>query len=532
MLAKSSKFLALIALFAISFGCTKKQSLEYGLKLEETFRVNILTEPPSLDWSISTDTTSSLIETQIMEGLSDFDFSGEEIKVKPMLATEWTASDKAKKWTIKLRPDVKWTDGQPLVAQHFIDGWERLLNPMTASEYAYFIYGVKNAKAYNQGKIKDFSQVGIKAINEHTLEVQLEQSMSFFPFLWTHHSTFPIRKDVVEKHGNRWTRPENIVTLGPYKLKLWENDKAMVLETNELYYGEKPKTKNILAYMIKEQSTAVNLFDSGKIDLLYELPSTDLPKLKTRPEFQQMTDMTIYYYGFNIKKPPFNNVDFRRAISHAIDRKEIITLIAGGQTPIKGWLPAGMMAYTDEVGLDFDVAKAKEYFAKAGFNEKNPAPKIEVSFNTNENHQKIAENVQAQLKRNLGLTVELKNEEWKVYLKSLQTDASQIYRMGWQADYPDPDNFLNLMTSFSENNHTNWGNPEFDKLIEQGAAELDAAKRVEIYKRAQKILVETDIPVFPVFSRVTHVLLNPRVKDLKQNRMAQWRFKELTLAAE
>lgn len=521
-----------LGLLCSAVSCTKKQTLEYGLKLEETLRVNILTEPPSIDWSVSTDTTSSLIQQQIMEGLSDYDFSGGEIKLQPGLATEWVASDKARKWIIKLRPGVKWSDGQPLVAQHFIDGWERLLNPKTAAEYAYFLYGVKNAKKYNQGAITNFADVGIKAIDDLTLEVQLEQSMSFFPYLWTHHSTYPLRKDLVEKFGDRWTRPENLASLGPYKLKVWENDKAIVLEANEAYYGEKPRIKNVIAYMIKEQSTGINLFDSGKLDFMYELPSTDLPKLKTRPEFRQMSDLTIYYYGFNTKKPPFDKNDFRRAISHAIDRSEIVSLIGGSQTAIKGWLPEGMMGFVSDVGIDFDIAKAKEYLAKAGYNEKNPPPKIELSFNTNENHQKIAENVQAQLKRNLGITVELKNEEWKVYLKSLQTNPSQIYRMGWQADYPDPDNFLNLMTSFSENNHTGWGNAEFDRLIAEGAAELDPAKRVELYKKAQKILVETDIPVFPVYSKVTHTLVSGRVRDLRQNRMSQWRFKEASLAAE
>ena len=188
-----------------------------------------------------------------------------------------------------------------------------------------------------------------------------------------------------------------------------------------------------------------------------------------------------------------------------------------------------MFGYEPEIGIEFDVKKANELLTRAGFKDRNKFPTIELSFNTNENHQRIAENVQSQLKKNLGINVELKNEEWKVYLNTLQVNPAHIYRMGWLADYPDPDNFLNLMTSYSANNHTNWGNKEYDQLIEKAASELDANKRKQYYSKAQKILAELDVPVAPIYSGVSQALVSKRVKNFPNNSMNRYPFKRVEI---
>lgn len=514
--------LASIVLLAFTVACTKRsQKLEYGLDIKDTVRINISTEPPSLDWHKSTDTTSAEIQLNIMSSLVEYDTGHPELQLKPSLVTKWEARDLAKKWKLTLREGVKWTDGVEFEAQQVVDGWERLLNPATASEYAYFLFGLKGARDYNAGKLKDFSQVGVKAVDKYTVEVTLDKSMSFFPMLLTHHSVLPARKDVIAKFGDRWTDPANIQTLGPFVLKVWDHDKAIVLERNETYWGEKPKVKNVLAYMINDQSTALNLFDAGKIDFLPELPSTELEVLSKRPEFRREGNLTIYYYGLNTAKKPFDNPKVRRAFAMAVDKQQIVTLMKGGQTPISGWLPAGMFAFDEGVGVKFDPAEAKKLLAEAGFTDPKKLPKVVLGFNTNENHKRIAENVQAQLKTNLGVDVEIKNEEWKVYLKSLQSDAPHIYRMGWQADYPDPDNFISLMLSYSENNHTHWKNPKFDKLVEEGSRELNTEKRRSIYKQAQEILTEQDTPVIPIYSASSNMLISTRLENFPVNRLAR-----------
>lgn len=522
--------LLVLLLSFLSLSCTKKeQKAEYGLALSETLRINILQEPPSLDWTKSSDTTSSLIENNIMEGLTEYNLEDPELGLMPGLATEWKSTPDGKTWTFVLRQGVKWTDGVEFNGTQIIDSWERLLNPSTASVYSYFLFGIKNAQAYNQGKIKDFSQVGVKVTAEGHLIVELEKSKSYFPYLLTHHSTFPIRKDLIKKYGDKWVEAENMVTLGAYKLKIWEHDKAIVLEANENYYGQKPKVKNILAYMINEMTTAINLFDSEKLDIQYTLPSRELRQLRQRKDYREGGILGTYYYGFNTRIPPFSDARVRRAFALGIDRKQITDLLAGGQIPLSGWIPAGMFGYETERGLKFDLEKANKLLDEAGFKDRSQFPRVKLAFNTSEDHQRVAENVQAQLKKNLGIEIELGNEEWKVYLSSLKSNTPSIYRLGWVADYPDPDNFMNLMASYSDNNYTGWKNKKYDQLIERAVGLSDKEVRRKVYSEAQKLLVEEEVPVWPIYSMVSQILIQPRVKGFKENALQRYIFKTVSL---
>lgn len=526
-----NRILLLTAAFAFSVACTKKNSsgLEYGLDIKDTLRINLESEPPSLDWSKATDTTSSLVSMNIMDGLVDYNLADRDLGVVPGLATDWKPSENAKVWTFTLRKGVKWTDGVEFTAQHVIDGWERLLNPATASEYAYFLFPVKGAKDYNAGKNKDFSKVGVKTNDKGELIVELEKPMGFFPLLLTHHSTYPLRKDVVEKFGDKWTDPANIVTLGAYKLKVWDHDRAMVLERNDSYWGEKAKIKNILGYMINEYSTALNLMESGKLDFQRSLPFKELPKYRTFPGYRQVPLISMYYYGLNTKKAPFNNLKVRKAFSMAVDRKQITDLLAAGHAPLTGWVPSGMFGYENDRGTKFDASSASKMLDDAGFKDRAKFPKVTLSFNTNENHQRIAENVQAQIKKNLGVDIQVTNEEWKVFLKRIQTDTPNIYRMGWLGDYPDPSTFMELMTSYSENNHTGWGSKKYDQLVADAASTLDKEKRRQLYSEAQKILTEEDVPVIPIYSTVGHILLSDRVQNFPVNSIEHYSLKGVTL---
>jgi oligopeptide transport system substrate-binding protein len=519
---------ALVLSFSLA-ACTKKHHLEYGLDVKDTLRINLMQEPPTLDWSKATDTTSSLVINNIMDTLVDYNLADPDLAPVPGLASSWTPSQGAKVWTFTLRSDVKWTDGQPFTPQNVVDGWERLLNPATASEYAYFLFPIKNAKNYNAGKVKDFKEVGVKVNDKGQLVVELEKPMAYFPLLLTHHATCPLRADVVAKFGNKWTDPANIVTLGAYKLKIWEHDKAIVLERNDGYYGEKAKTKNVIGRMINEYSTALNLYDSGDLDFQETLPYKELPQYRQKPGFRGAPSLSIYYYGFNIRKPPFNDLKVRKAFSQAIDRKQITDLLGGGQAPLTAWIPTGMFGYEKDIGLNFNPEAAAKLMDEAGFKDRSKFPAITLAFNTNENHQRVAENVQAQLKKNLGINVQVSSEEWKVYLNRLHNDTPSFFRMGWLADYPDPDNFVNLMTSYSDNNYTGWKNKTYDDLIEQGATQMDKEKRRAIYQQAQKLLTETDVPVIPLFSDVRPILLNERIQNFPVNALNRWILKGVSI---
>ncbi len=521
------------ALFCLIFtltGCTKKNAkMEYGLDVKETIRINLLQEPPSLDWSKATDTTSALVLYQIMDCLVGYNLQDPELALVPELASEWAPSDGAKVWTFTLRKGAKWTDGVEFSAQHIIDGWERLLNAKTASEYAYQLFPIKNAKAYNSGKIADFKEVGVAVNDKGQLVVTLEKPMGYFPMLLAHHSTAPLRKDIVEKFGDKWTDPDKIQTIGPYKLKIWDHDKAVVMERYENYYGEKAKTKNIIGYMINEYSTALNLFEGGRLDFQETVPYKELPRYRGNPGLHIVPSLSLFYFGFNVRKAPFNNVKLRKAFSHAVDRKQITDLLAGGQTPLTAWIPTGMFGYQNDIGLKFDPELARKLLDEAGYKDRSKLPKISLSFNTNENHQRVAENVQAQFKKNLGVEVQVTNEEWKVYLNRLKTDPTPIFRFGWLADYPDPDNFMALMLSYSDNNKTGWANKKYDAIVEAAGSTVDREKRRSMYADAQRILAEEDVPVIPVYSDVRPILLSERVQNFPLNTLNRWELKGVTL---
>lgn len=522
----------LLALVSVAFlsitSCKKKiSSNDYGLNASETLRVVLATEPPTMDWSKSSDSTSSFILENIMEGLVTYDFSQPTVSLSPAIATEWSASNNSQSWEFTIRDDVKWSDGQRMTVQHILDGWERLLSPETASVYAYFLFCIKNAENYNNGTIKDFSKVGVKVVGQKII-VELNEPTNF-PFLMTHHSTYPVRNDIIQKHGDRWTEASNIVTLGHYQLKVWDHDKALVLERNENFYGEKAKTKNIIAYIIEQDNTALNLFKSGKVDALIQVPSSMLRLLRALPEYKERTALISYYFGFNTKKPPVNDANLRRALISAVDRTQITEMLKGGQVPMSGWIPEGMFGHDKDAGLKYNPEKALEFYKLAGYSKENPAATISLAYNTNEDHQRIAENIQAQLKKNLNLTVEIKNEEWKVYLGTLRSDPPHMYRMGWVADYPDPNNFYELMTSVSANNYTGWKDKSFDESLKKAIKSSDEKVKLKYYNEAQNKLLNEAVAVFPIYTSASHHMVSQRIKNFPHNVMTRYSLKDVVI---
>ena len=524
-------FLTVISLF-LSACWTKKHSVYTNHNLKETFRYPISAEPPTLDWNKSTDTTSSLVIQNIMEGLTEYDFSKEFVQLKPALAKSWTSSKDKKIWTFFLRENVLWTDGKKLKPQDFISAWKRFLNPKTGSEYAYFLFSIKNAQEYNQGLIKDFKKVGVKIGPQGELIVELKKGLFYFPYLLTHPSTFPIREDLIQKKQSLWTEPQNIITLGPYKLSRWDHDKALILTRNEKYYGEKPFIKKVILYIIPDETTIMNLYEGGLLDIAIPLLSRDLPFLTKRKDHYKNSSLTLYYYGFNVLAEPLKNPKMRQAIAHSINQEEIVKLLNRGDKTLKSWIPEGLFAHNPNVGLDFNPQKAKELIKQMGYTDPPKLPKIQVFYNSTTDHKMIAENIQSQLKKNIGLNVELNNQEWKTYLHRLKTKEVELFRLGWLADYPDPDNFMNLMTSFSENNHTNWKNKKFDDLVGQAMTTENGTQRKKLYDQAQKILLEKETAVLPLFTQVSHLLISPRIKNYPLNVMSYILFKNIEISEE
>ena len=512
----------LTLVLALSLICLSSCTKQGSVPEETTLQVNLGSEPPSLDWGVATDSTSHFITQQLGVGLFEFD---KDLNIVPVMVKKYESSPDKLRWVFHLRDDVYWTDGKKVVAGDYEYAWKRILDPKTASERAQYFFILKNGQDYQSGKIKDSRLVGVKALDDVTLEVLLEKPKAHFLVIFSAPFTFPIRKDVIEKHGDKWTEPQNIVTNGPYKLENWEHDYRITLVRNENYFGPKPKIKKIVSFMVNEQQTQLNLYESKKIDLIHEnLPSIDIPKLEKRKDFHRYPLLATYYYGFNVTKPPFTDPRVRKAFSMAIYREEIVKLVKGGQTPITTWMPPGMKEYNSELGVKNDIAAAKKLLAEAGYPEGKGLPKIILAFNTSEGHQMIAENVQFQLKKNLGIEVKLENMEWKVFLKNLETDPPQMFRMGWIGS-PDPDDFMNIFLSDSTQNRTKWKNAKYDEFVKAAMSEFDPQKQKKLYDEAQKILVMEEIPIMPFYAYTQNFLVRPYVEDLLINAVKDLQFK-------
>ncbi len=492
---------------------------------ESVFRMSIKNEPPTLDLTLATDSVSFTILTNIMEGLTQYD---SELNAQPAIAKKWEYSKDGRTITFFLRDDVTWSDGKPVTAEDFEYSWKRLLAPETAAPYAYFLFDIENASQYNSGEITDPNQVGVRALAPDVLEVHLKKPVVYFPSITTFMVTFPVRKDIVLKHGDSWTEPENIVTNGPYTLKEWQHEYKMVLQANPRHYEGKPAVDTIRIFVVQEPTTALTLYETGELDYL-ELPPVAIPHYKSSPEYRNKPQLRGYYYGFNVQKPPFDDVLVRRAFAHAIDRSRIPKFLKGGELPASSWIPKGMFGYNENIGSKFDPEKARSLLAEAGYLDGKGFPKVTAVFNTGDLNHFIAEFIQAQWKEHLNVQIDFESQEWKVFLSRLDLDPPQIFRLGWGADFPDPDNFMNLFITTSGNNRLKWSHPRYDELVALGSALKKSEDRQAVYDEAQILLTEKEVPMIPLFVSAQNLLVKPYVQGLKNNAMELLYLKRIWL---
>ena len=498
---------------------------------DKHFRVNLGTEPPSLDWSLATDHVSFNVISNLMVGLTEFD---KDLKPAPVIAKSWDFQDGGKKIVFHLRDDVQWSDGKKVRAQDFEYSWKRLLNPKTASQYAYILFDVANAQEYNEGKVKEASSVGVQAPDDQTLIVTLRHPASYFLAITTFEVTYPQRQDIIEKFDTRWTEPGNIVTNGPFRLQTWRHENQIELSANPTFFRGKPSLENVTMYMVNEKTTAVTMFEQGNLDFIddHSIPPLDKPRLSKLSGYKLVPQLRGEYYSFAVDRKPFDNPQVRKAFAMAIDRDVLPQILQGGQTPATSWVSPGMLAHNPEIGLKFNPDEARRLLKEAGYPDGKGLPPIVLGYNTDEEKKLVAEAIQSMWQKHLGVVVRIENQEWKVFLKKLQNDPFPVFRSGWGADYPDPDNFMKLFTSNSGNNHGRWKNPRYDQLLELAARELDPKKRTQIYDDAQKILTETDAAIVPLYWKAEATILNPKFTGLEYNSMARMDLRHVKPASK
>lgn len=511
---------AALLLALISLGCSGSIA-----ETDRTFRLAIRAEPPTLDWTLATDSVSFNILTNLMEGLTQYNANLEAV---PAVAERWEFSPDGKVITYYLRDDVFWSDGVPVTARDFEYSWKRLLNPATAAQYAYFLFDIENAAAYNSGKITDPSKVGVRALSPRVLQVRLKKPVVYFPSITTFMVTFPQREDIVTRYGDLWTDPAHIVTDGPFTLEEWRHEYKLVLKANDRHFEGRPGLDRVILYVVEEPTTALTLYETGELDMI-ELPPVAIPHYRNSPEYANVPQLRGYYYGFNVKKPPFDDVRVRGAFAHAIDRSRIPVILQGGEIPTSSWIPKGMFAYNPDIGAKFDPEKARKLLAAAGYPNGKGFPPTQATYNSESRNRLIAEFIQDQWKKHLNVNIEFESQEWKVFLSRLQMDPPAIFRLGWGADFPDPDNFMNLFLSSSGNNRLRWSNPRYDALVARGSTLRDPRKRLAVYNEAQTLLTETDVAMIPLFVSAQNLLIKPYVKGLELNPMELLYIKRIHL---
>ena len=536
------QMIAVMAVGSVLFGClgftacsgsSSSDDVRLGTKV---FRMNLGTEPPTLDPIKMVDLTSYTVIQNMMRGLTLIDASGgKDMAATPAVASHWEILNDGKRYVFHLRKNAVWSDGQPVTAQHFIDGWQRALTPDNAADYAFFLFEIAGAKDFYDGQLTDFSQVGVKALDDKTLQVDLLRAIPFFPALVAAPIALPIRKDMLTAHGEHFTEAGNYITNGPYILDTWRHEEEIILKPNPAFYGEHHLTDNLDAVqmlMINDPNTSVVMYENDELDYIEtatSIPSFDVRRLRHFSEAKTSHLHRINYIGFNTKKPPFDNVKVRQAFAMSIDRSYYPQLMQSGQEPITGWITPGLVGYNPEAGLSFQPEKAKKLLAEAGYPDGKGFPTVTLAYPTKYDTQKEMEIAQYLWKTYLNVPVRLENMEWKVYLSTLKQDAPQLFRLGWFVDYPDADSFMSMMLSDSGNNQSRWRDEEYDHLVHEAAVQQDPEVRQSLYDRAQTIMLKRDVAMVPIFRAEKTYLLKPYVKGFKINEINLINLDELAI---
>lgn len=483
-------------------------------------------EPETLDIHKSSGVPEANIQRDLFEGLITENAKGELV---PGAAQKWSVDESGKVWTFQLREDAKWSNGDSVTAQDFVFAMQRAVDPETASEYAFILWPLLNAKAINKDKTKAVADLGLTAVGDYQLKMELENPTPFLTGLLSHHMAFPLHKASLEKHGKRWTRPENMVSNGAYQLAEWMPQSHVLLKKNPHFHD----AQNVLLERVKyfpseDQNAALKQFRAGELDVTADVPSSQIDWVKKNlPEsFRNSSYIGTYYLAVNLEKAPFKDqLALRRALSLAINRKILTEKVTkGGEIPAMGWVPPGMNHYVsqtmEEASLPFkeQQAKAKTLFEKAGYSKSNPL-EIELLYNTSENHKKVAIAVAAMWKQALGVKTKLRNEEWKVYLNSRTQRQFEVIRAGWIGDYNDASNFLDLFRSnVGTMNPSSWVNADYDALMQKAEKETDTTKRAELLQNAEKILL-ADMPLIPIYHYTTQHLVSTKITGWEDNVM-------------
>ena len=487
-------------------------------------------EPQSLDPHRTEGVPSSNIGRDLFEGLMSEAPDGAVIGGA---AESWEISEDGKTYTFALRPDARWSNGDPVTADDFVFSLRRSLDPATLSRYTFILNPILNAEAVAAGELPT-TEVGVQALDTHTLEIQLQNPTPYFLGLLTHSASYPVHPPSVAAHGDQYARPGNLVSNGAYQLEEWVVQSHIKLVRNPHHWeNDKTTIDEVWYYPTEDQTAELSRYRAGELDLTNTIPKRQLRWIRENlaDELVVAPYLGAYYYGFNMTQPPFaGNPELRRALTLAVDR-DIITgqVTAAGEVPSYGWVPP-VQNYTGQQmpeaawTQERRVEEARRLYALAGYSAENPL-RTQIIYNTQEDHRRIAVAIASMWKETLGVEVEILNQEWKVFLDTRrQKIETEVYRGGWIGDYNDAYTFAELFESDSALNDSGYENPEYDRLLAEASAEGDPQRRAELLQQAERIFLE-DLPIMPLYFYVTARMVKPWVGGFTTNIMDHHRSK-------
>ncbi|CUB09566.1 Dipeptide-binding protein DppE precursor [Bacillus cereus] len=519
-------------------GEEKKSDIKYAAK--QVLNRTETNEIPTMDTSKNTDTLGSQILGNTMEGLYRLDKDNKPI---PAVAESSTKSEDGKKYTFKLRKDAKWSNGDPVTAKDFVFAWQRLLDPKTAAEYAFIAYYLKNAEAINQGKA-EVSTLGVKAVDDYTLEVELEKPVPYFLNLMAFASYYPLNEKFVKEKGDKYgLESDTTVYNGPFVLTDWKHEQGWKLKKNDQYWDKKTVKLDEINYsVVKEVATRVNLYDTGAIDFAL-LSGEFVDKYRNnKEEFGTYSQVSTYFIRMNQKRggqdTPFKSQKLREAIAYSIDKKNLANVILNdGSKPVDFLVAKGLAAGPDgkdfaetfKNGLKQDSKKAAAAWEEAKKELGKDQVTIELLNYDTGNAKKVGEYIKDQVEKNLkGVTVNIKLQPFKQKLK-LESDQDYDFSYGgWNPDYADPMTYLDMFESKNSQNQMSFSDSNYDDMIKKAGGELmsDAKKRWDELGKAEKLLLEKDVAIVPLYQRGDAYVMKPNVKGIvKHNISPEYSFK-------
>jgi oligopeptide transport system substrate-binding protein len=481
-------------------------------------------EPESLDPAIGSTVEDSRVGAALFEGFVRND--PVTSAAVPSLAERWEISADGRVYTFHLRTNLQWSSGEPIHADDFVYSWRRVLDPKTGAKYASQLFYVKNAQDFTEGKLNDPEKIGIHALDPNTVQVELNAPTAFFLDLATLPTFAVVPRFAIEKYGDAWVRHQPVPTSGAYTLETWRlNDRIRVHKNPRYWDAANTKLDTIDFLPVAMPSTALNLYDTGEADIIWDqdlLPPELLDALRTRPDYHSFNYLASYFLRYNVTQPPFNDVRVRKALAMAIDKKRIVEKITrSGEKPATHLVPDGTAHYDPPEGIGYDPEQGRKLLAEAGYPGGKGFPNFNYLLDSGGGanlHAQIAVEIQNMWERELGIHVELRQMEKKIYVDAQDRLDYNVSRSTWIGDYNDPNTFLDLFRSFDGNNRTGWKNAQYDKLMSEAGNEPDMTKRTALLKQAETLLVHDDLPIVPIYFWAGFNFYNPaKVKGIYVN---------------